>query len=63
MTNKEKKFEKDINVPSKEQIKEQGCHKCVYSKMNGMELICTEWQEVIEDDECLCSCYKEVCNE
>lgn len=37
----------------------QGCHKCIYSKMNGMDLICTEWQEVIEDDECLCSMYRE----
>ena len=36
-----------------------GCHKCIYSQMNGMDLICTEWQQVIEDDECLCSCYEE----
>lgn len=29
----------------------QGCHKCIYSKINGMDLICTEWQQVIEDEE------------
>lgn len=40
-------------------IDAQGCHKCIYSQMNGMDLICTEWQQVIEDDECLCSCYEE----
>ncbi len=42
-----------------ENIENKGCINCVYSKMNGFELICTEWQEVIEDDECLCSCYEE----
>lgn len=36
-----------------------GCHKCLHSKMNGMDLVCVEWQQVIEDDECFCSCYEE----
>lgn len=40
-------------------IDEQGCHKCIYAVMNGMDLICTEWERVIEDDECICSCYTE----
>lgn len=44
-------------------IDNQGCHKCIHSKMNGMNLICTEWQEVIEDDKCLCSCYEEKSDE
>ena len=44
-------------------IDAQGCHKCIYSQMNGMDLICTEWQQVIEDDECLCSCYEEEIDE
>lgn len=41
----------------------QGCAKCIYSKMNGMDLVCTEWQEVIEDSECICSCYEEKVDE
>uniref|UniRef100_UPI004027BD70 hypothetical protein n=1 Tax=Candidatus Stercorousia sp. TaxID=3048886 RepID=UPI004027BD70 len=46
----------------KEQINKEGCYKCIHSKMNGMDLICTEWQEVIEDNYNLCSCYEEECN-
>lgn len=46
-------------MKDKEIINQKGCHKCIYSKMNGMDLVCIEWQEVIEDDECLCSCYEE----
>lgn len=41
-------------MTEKEQTNKKGCHKCTHSKLNGMDLICTEWQEVIEDDECLC---------
>lgn len=50
-------------MTEKEQIIEKiGCHKCIYSRINGMDLICIEWQQVIEDDECLCSCYEEECD-
>lgn len=34
------------------------CTNCIYSKMNGFELICTEFQEVIEDNEPLCSAFE-----
>lgn len=46
-------------VNNGENQEEKSCHKCINSKMNGFELICVEWQQVIEDDECLCSCYEE----
>lgn len=51
-----------IKLPIQDVIN-KGCHNCIHSKINGFELICTEWQEVIEDDECLCSCFEENDNE
>lgn len=31
------------------------CTECTKSKMNGFDLICTEFQEVIKFDETLCT--------
>ncbi len=42
---------KVINEPVK-------CANCIYSKMNGFELICTEFQQVIYDNEPLCSAFE-----
>ena len=56
--------QKELVMTDKQIINDgQGCHKCIHSKMNRMNLICTEWQEVIEDDKCLCSCYEEKSDE
>lgn len=34
------------------------CSECRYSELEGIELVCTEFGEVIEDDECCCSAFK-----
>ncbi len=34
------------------------CTDCIKSKMNGFELICTEFQEVIEVTEILCTAFE-----
>lgn len=34
------------------------CTDCAKSKMNGFELICTEFQEIIEFDETLCTAFE-----
>lgn len=48
-----------LNGAKRAERLEKSCHKCINSRMNGFELICVEWQRVIEDDECLCSRYEE----
>ena len=42
---------KSINKPVE-------CTNCIHSKMNGFELICTEFQFVIADNEPLCSAFE-----
>lgn len=34
------------------------CSECVKSKINGFNLVCTEFQEVIEFDETMCSTFE-----
>ena len=41
----------------------RGIYTLINEKMNGLDLVCTEWQEVIEDSECICSCYEEKVDE
>lgn len=34
------------------------CTDCAKSEMNGVDLVCTEFQEVIECDETMCSAFE-----
>lgn len=34
------------------------CSNCIHSEIKGIELVCREWGEVIEDGECLCSAFE-----